>query len=154
MKRALLLAMALLCAFSLLSCGGQSASAYAFSVNGQDEVPGEDAKPIIAAAGTYTDYRESGSCGGFDGMDKVYTYNGYRIYTTPDQNGDVIAKIEITSDAVATKEGIKVGSTAAQITAAYGESSAAGIYSYTAGNTVLQFTLRDGVVVGIVYSRK
>lgn len=159
MKLFLQIAICILAVFGILTlfaCENlpSSQTAYAFSVNGTDAVPGADASPVLAAAGSYLQFSESGSCGGFEGTDKVYTYNGYRIYTTPAENGDVISKIELTSDAVSTKEGIKVGAATAQIISAYGESTKPDAYVYTAGNTVLQFTVRDGAVVGIVYTCK
>ena len=54
---------------------------------------------------------------------------------------------------MSTGEGVYIGSTEADVTTAYGESTSdtEGMLSYTAGDVALNFILEDGVVTSIEY---
>lgn len=80
-------------------------------------VPGERFDP--AALGETAAYMEAASCY-YEGLDKVFTYEGYEVTTYPAKDGDYIQDINISADNIKTPEGIGVGSTLAQVEAAYG----------------------------------
>lgn len=113
----------------------------------------EDMAEVLAALGEPQSYFEAASCA-FDGLDKSYTYSGYRITTRPEGEKDFVNSILLTDDSVTTPEGIYIGCTAEEVTAAYGESEPAGadtVLAYTKGDAALNFVLEDGKVVSIEY---
>ncbi len=146
--------LALMCA--VCACGdNRDQEKYVFVSGGVTLEAGAPAGDAIERLGEPIHYAESGSCGGIPGLDKVYAYQGFTVYTTPGTDGDTIAKIELTDDSVKTPEGLTIGSTEQAVTDALGvgENAGAGLV-YTAGNTKLTFVLRDGKVTNIQYAAK
>ncbi len=157
MKRiSIVLAASLLLMLCLVACDQGKGIEYTFAHNGQTIRIGDDGKTVAAALGAYTDYFEEDSCGG-EGPDKTFVYPGFR-YDTVMQNGvDVIVKIVLTDDSVATPQGIKIGDTKSATISAYGDSyteTADGGLVYTDGKAKLMFGFSDGVVTAIHYIRK
>ena len=145
----LLILLCLTCA-----CGGGGEEAEYVFVSGSVTLQaGAPVGTAIENLGEPKDYRESGSCGGIPGLDRVYAYDGFTVYTTPGMDGDVIAKIELTDDSVATPEGLKIGSDKQAVTEALGVGEAVGTtLVYTGKDTKLTFVLRDDVVTNIQYT--
>ena len=155
---ALLLA-ALTLTLCFASCGGAnntSGNGYFFnSPNGIRIEIGARHDDVIPKLGAYSSVNITDSCGGFSGKDRIYYYNGFRVYTTPSERGDVVNMIELTSDAVKTPEGLTIGSNKADVTKALGAGTAVGDnLSYEKGNMKLVFIFRDGTVTNIQYMAK
>lgn len=108
---------------------------------------------VIALLGTPLDQQTAPSCV-HEGDDIVYTYDGLEIATSPSPAGQYITSVTLTSDVYTTAEGIFIGSTAAELTATYGETEAQfGRYTYTKGSTTLTFMTDDaGTVTAIAFA--
>lgn len=127
-------------------------SGYVFTApNGSTVAIDDDMATVLEALGEPQSYFEAASCA-FEGLDKTYTYSGFTIVTRPEET-DLVTSILLTDDSTATPEGVYIGSTAEDVTAAYGE--AAGqtdtLLSYTRGGTTLNFILSGGSVISIEY---
>lgn len=154
-----LLAALLTCLVLLTGCNEDKTTEYSLQVGSTVLTPGDEAAEPLAALGTYKNYSESGSCGGIEGLDKVYEYDGFTVKTTPGLRGgsviDVIMSITLTDDSIKTPEGLTIGSTREAVTAALGAGGEGnGTLVYAGTDTRLTFTLRDGKVTGIQYSQR
>ncbi len=128
-------------------------SKFTFVYNNVKMVPNQLVDSIIAALGNDYTYLESPSCA-YVGLDKVYAYKGFTIYTYPDsKSADHISQIVITDDSVSTPEGIRIGDAAEKIAETYGRDyqDLNGAYVYTRGKTKLGFVIKDGKVFSIQY---
>ncbi len=139
------------------ACGGSSGGDLYFETKGVKVAIGADADAAISKLGTPVSETSSASCGGFEGLDYVYTYTGYRVSTTPAKDGQIICKVELTDDSVKTPEGLYIGMTRADAETAMSGKTAESVGDnlvYTAGDVKLQVVFRDGTVSGIVYVAK
>ncbi|MBD5133027.1 MAG: hypothetical protein HDT38_00925 [Clostridiales bacterium] len=172
MKRKLFCtALALVLAFSLAACGGKDdggktpgddqsqqssqpagVAAYVFRSGDATVTIDQDMAEVLAALGEPKSYFEAESCA-FEGLDKTYTYSGFVITTRPDGEKDYVNSIALTDDSVTTPEGLYIGSSADDVTAAYGQSDteADTLLGYSKGGTVLNFILDGGKVISIEY---
>ncbi len=153
----LLTALTLILCFA--SCGGgneSSADGYTFkSPNGVTIAIDARHDDIIPKLGAYNSVNITDACGGFSGKDRIYYYNGFRVYTTPSAKGDVVNMIELTDDSVSTPEGLTIGSTKDAVIKTMGNGTAVGSnLSYEKGNTKLVFIFRDDTVTNIQYLPK
>ena len=125
---------------------------YSFTVSGVKVEMGALAKDVIDAIGGTPSYTEETSCA-FEGLDKTYGYGGYYITTYPDGDKDYIYSAWFVDDSVTTAEGIYIGSTKAEVEAAYGADcfDDAGSATLSKGNTELIIILEDDAVVEIQY---
>lgn len=132
-----LLAIGLITAAILTGCGGKTTNApstpaaqnttastpatekFGFSVNGGVIVPGEEFTDK-AKLGEPESYFEGDSCY-FEGLDKVYYYDGYTVSLYPDKGTDKVLQIEIKGAQYANAKGIKVGSSLDEVKKAYGD---------------------------------
>ena len=107
---------------------------------------------VLAALGEPLSYFEAASCA-FEGMDKTYTYSGFVITTQPGEDGqDYINSVRLTDDSVTTPEGVYIGCSADDVTAAYGEGSRTeNVISYTKGDSAMNFILEGDKVISIEY---
>lgn len=119
---------------SLAACGGSdkasegaSTGAKASLGNGYSFTSGSvkvemnaDAAKVVEELGEPKDYFESESCA-FEGLDKVYTYSGFKLNTYPVDDKDYVLSIVFMDDTVETEEGICVGSTKDEVTETYGD---------------------------------
>lgn len=106
--------------------------------------------------GGATDVVEAPSCH-YDGMDTIYTFAGFSLYTYKTEEKSVIYLIELKDDTVATREGAKVGMTAGEVEALYGSgyTESGVIRRYPLGKDgTLDFTMEDGKVALIEYAAK
>ncbi len=153
---ALLLALLTL-ALSIAACGSSSSGGgYTFKTSsGAIIAIGDKADDAISALGTAISKNESPSCGGIPGNDCVYTYSGFRVKTTPSNDGDVICQIELIDDSVKTPEGVYIGMSAEDAKAAMsgkGSPDTVGeTLVFTKDGMKLQIVCRGGSVTGILY---
>lgn len=104
---------------------------------------------VIGAAlpelGDYIDYSEAPSCV-HEGMDKVYTYNGYSVTTSPDAKGnEYVSEVAILSDTVSMNDGITIGVSKDTIVSALGDefTEAFGVMTYETKNATVSVILDE-----------
>ena len=157
MKKIGLLLLVTLMLFLLAACPAQEDapqnSAFANMRVKETEIAIDaEAAPILSALGNEISYEESPSCA-FEGMDKLYVYQGFRIKTYSQGGKDYIYSIELMDDSIATPEGIMIGAEIATVTEKYGtpaeENDTA--MRFISENTILQILFRDGKVTNIQY---
>ena len=130
---------------------------YVFEYNGVKVRVNTNANDVIPQLGDDYYYFEADSCAGV-GKSKTYTYGNqsFVISTVPVGDFDLITNITLFDDTVTTPEGIYIGSTEADVTAAYGQPSqdvVDGHYIYELNDTMLVINTEDGVVSGISYNQ-
>ncbi len=164
MKKWIAVLLAAVCVIGLCACKdepviGGDEELYGFAVDGVLVTPGAKAKDVLEALSSRNPtVSAKGSClGGVDGEDVRYVYEGFYIETFRLSEGhedEEIRWVCFTDDSVATKRGIKIGSTADEVKSAYGIDGSEGDSMLTcqSGSTELRFKLRDGVVVEISYT--
>ena len=137
------------------ACGNKgSASNLDFKAGDVTVTVGADSAPVIEKPGSWVSMNSSDSCGGFQGKDYVYTYNGFRMSTTPAKDGQIICKVELTDDSVKTPQGLYIGMSRADAEAAmkgFSSEKVGDNLVYTSGSVKLQVVFRDGTVSGIIY---
>lgn len=130
-----------------------------FSYNNIKITPNDLMKPLLTALGEPLHFEESPSCA-YTGMDKIYVYSGFSVYTyqngDTDSNGqpvDYVLEILITDDSVTTPEGLMLGASADQITQIYGNdyTNKNGSYSYRKNHTELLIIVTNERVQSIQY---
>jgi hypothetical protein len=126
---------------------------YYFTLNGVTVSVNAAMAPIAEALGEPTSYFESESCA-FQGLDKTYTYGSVVISTYPVDGEDFVYTIELKDDTVETTEGICIGSTKDDVTAAYGTASSETdtALSYEKDDSVLAFIFDGDSVANITYT--
>lgn len=82
-------------------------------------VPGDKFSPADDGLGETVKYMEAPSCY-YDGLDKIFTYDGYKVTTYPSGGKDYIQEITVEGN-FKTAKGIGVGDSLDSIFAAYGE---------------------------------
>ena len=114
---------------------------------------GHKASPIIEALGEPLNYFEAPSCA-FEGIDRIYYFKGFELFTFPVNGEDFILSINLTDDSVTTFEGIYLGMSLDRVVAAYGEDYTQnfGQYTYTRGDSTLSFLIENSEVVVIIYN--
>ena len=128
-------------------------SAFAFTHKGFAIVPGDFIGDVLEAIGEPMKTFEAPSCA-FEGIDRIFYYNGFIISTFPKGGEDYILAVTLMDDSVETDEGIYLGMSAAQIEAAYGEgkwNELGNLVSYSSGEVRLAFLLDNGAIVDITY---
>ncbi len=100
------------------------------------------AEPIVEELGEPKDFFESESCA-FEGLDKEYTYSGFKLKTYPVDDVDYVSSVVFMDDTVSTDEGITIGSTREEVVEAYGE-------DYTEKGSSLTYTKSDtSLIIGM-----
>lgn len=125
---------------------------FEFEVKGITIKMHAEAAPILAELGDPTSYFEAESCA-FQGMERVYSYSGFELYTYELDGTDYVASIVFLDDSVVTKEGIYLYSTYDEVIAAYGEdyTKTFNLYSYESGDSKLAFLIENDYVTSIEY---
>ncbi len=99
--------------------------------------------------GDYLNYAEATSCI-HPGMDKIYTFDGFTVTTSPDANGnDLVSEVALLSDAAVLKNGIKIGCDKSAVTSVYGDGYTEdfGVMRYESNGTVISAVLDENSVV-------
>jgi len=126
---------------------------FAFVVKGVSIHMGGLAAPVVEALGEPQNYFEAPSCA-FEGVDKIFYYSGFELFTYPVDGDDFISSINLTDDSVTTFEGVYLGLTFDDMIAAYGEDHDRnfGQYTYILGDSLLSFLIEDDVITVITYN--
>ena len=108
---------------------------------------------ILEQLGEPVSYFEAESCA-FQGMDKTYTYEHFRIETYPEGETDRISAIIFLDDIEETQEGISIGMTKEDMENAYGTEyeENGSMVIYTKDGKHLSFLVKDGVIESIEYN--
>lgn len=111
-----------------------------------------EAAPLVAKLGEPVSYFEAPSCA-FEGIDKMYTYNGFELDTYPLNDKDYVSAVIFKDDIVSTPEGVSIGDPAEAITAAYGEdmTEEKGMIVYEKDGMKLCFIAAGDSIVSIEY---
>lgn len=129
----------------------ESSGGYVFRVGDVAVEVDGDVAPVIEALGEPVSYFEAASCA-FEGLDKIYTYQGYEIDTYPVQDRDLVSAVILKDDTVATAEGICIGDTLEKLLEAYGEGvQENGMLVYARDGMKLCFILQEDSVISIEY---
>lgn len=126
--------------------------AFTFLVSGiAIPLDGESAD-LVDQLGDY-EYFEAQSCA-YQGLDKIYTYHGFTLYTYEADGTDHVLSVVLTDDSLTTPEGIAIGFGVDEVKAAYGDDFTinGSAYVYTKGKTTLSFILEDDRVISIEYA--
>ena len=134
------------------STSSKAASGYVFSYNGLSIPVDADMAPIIDSLGEPNSYFESPSCAA-EGIGKLYTYNDFKIQTYPDGNIDRVLYVQLTTDTVATAEGIDLSSSREDIIDAYGQATEeiTGAMKYEKDGMTLVFIFDGESLISIEY---
>ena len=82
---------------------------------------GAAAAEALAGCGEATEVLEAPSCV-HPGTDRVYYFDGFSVTSSPDAAGnDLITAVEITGENAVLSNGVRIGSTADDVKAAFGE---------------------------------
>ena len=110
------------------------------------------AADVIAALGTPDSYSEETSCA-FDGLDKTYRYGSIYLQTYPIGEKDYVYSWWFVDDLVENDEGICIGSSKADVEAAYGAESYNGTNAFevTKGSGKRTIIWETAVVSSVQY---
>lgn len=155
-------ALVLVLAVALCSCGsgnttpsnsnsGSTTKDYVFKSGSTTVEMKADAEAVLKALGAYKSSYEAPSCA-FDGMDKIYSYNGFDLMTYTQNGKDLISGVVLRDDTVETPEGIAIGSKAEDVKKAYGDfEKDATSATFKTDNCKLLIIFDGGVVTSIQY---
>lgn len=131
---------------------GTTTSKYYFEANGTKIHLGDLGEDVLSALGDANSTFTAVSCA-FEGEDHMYMYDSYQITISTVDGKDVVTAISITNDMIGTPEGVKIGSTDAQVTEAMGVTTQeSGNYRFTDGNTTVAIVVKDDEVISINYT--
>lgn len=130
----------------------EEVSGWYFEGNGVKLVPGMDAGGLKDLLGEPNFFFEAESCA-FEGMDRIYTYNGFEVYTADPGDAETISSILMIDDSVKTPEGLRLGDSVDKMVSLYGDSYEQNFetYFYYQDNLILIFVFEDGVLVSVEY---
>ena len=131
----------------------QPSAGLVFRVNGVTIRMGEPVIPVLEALGEPLDRFEAPSCA-FDGIDRIFFYRGFELFTYPVGDEDFILSVSLTDDSVTTTAGVYLGMTYEDMTAAHGEDYVQnlGQYTYTQGQASLSFIIENDEITAIIYN--
>lgn len=133
---------------------GQAApKGYVFKYKGVSVQMHSDASKLISKAGKVLKKKESKSCS-YKGLDRVYQYKDFILvtYSNSKKGKQYVNGIKFRTKNVATKEGIKIGSSLNDVINKYGKAKDNfGVYTYKKGKSKLQFEINNDKVTTIQY---
>lgn len=131
----------------------KSIKGYGFAEKGITVEVDGDMSAYLDTLGEPASYFEAASCA-FEGLDKVYTYSSYVIKTYPQGDKDLVSGIILMDDAVATMEGVMIGSEEAAVEKAYGTNYVenGNMHVYSKDGMKLGIIIENGVVTSIQYT--
>ena len=163
MKRISALLLALTMALALTACGDGSADTtptpnapdrdmFTFVYKDCALPMNAEFAPLLAIIGEPDTYFEAASCA-FEGLDKFYTYGGIELTTYPNGDKDYISSIRLLDNTASTPEGITIGSTQAEVVAAYGDGyeDSGDLYTWENDNALLSILFDNGVAISVEY---
>lgn len=127
--------------------GSFSSSDAAAVINGKTVKPGANYASVSSALGNPSSVTQAPSCH-YSGMDNIYTFSGFTVYTYFSGSAEIIYDIEITSASFATAKGVKVGDSADKVKEYYGSpaSETDDYIEYTSGSVHMGFYIFSGTV--------
>lgn len=120
-----------------------AAKGYTFSYQGVTIGMDVSVAPVLEKLGEPVEYFEAESCA-FEGMNKIYTYNSFVVETYPDQEKDLISRVILKDDSIATPEGIAIGDSRTKVEEVYGADGA------TEGNSVVYS--KEGMKLSFIFN--
>ncbi|MBQ3940771.1 MAG: hypothetical protein II723_06630 [Oscillospiraceae bacterium] len=103
--------------------------------------PGADCTAYLAANTSYSMVKAP-SCIG-SGEDRVYTFPEFKLFTYFENGKETVQELELTGKNLATREGIRIGMTTADIEKAYGAPAIPGEYLYSTPDGPIDFLLNS-----------
>ena len=134
--------------------GARAEEGFYFAYKNEKVYMDGDITDALARIGEPRSVYEEPSCA-FDGIDKIFRYPGFDIYTYPEKEKDFIHQIYFRDDSVSTAEGIFIGGSYEEMVSAYGSGyeREQSQYAYADGRTRLQFILSDGGIIEAITYR-
>lgn len=127
-------------------------SKYYFEFNGAKVRMGDNGADAIAALGKENSVFTAKSCA-FEGEDNTYIYDDFQVTLSTVNGEEVVTSVNITSDMISIAEGVKIGSTEAEVLGAMScEAKDDGNYKFSDAGTALAIIVKDGAVASITYS--
>lgn len=125
---------------------------YVFEIEGIEIAMHAEVAPILKRLGESMAFFEAESCA-YQGMEKIYTYNGFELYTYEIDGIDYVASVIFLDDTVTTKEGVYLYMTLEQVVDAYGDdyTENLGLYTYELQEGTISFLIDNNEVVSIEY---
>lgn len=125
---------------------------FSFTYKGTKIALHAPAADVIAALGEPKTYSESTSCA-FEGLDKSYGYGSFYLETYPIGDKDYVYGWYFVDDMVENNEGICIGSSKADVEAAYGAENYNGTNAFQIkkGSGMLTIILENDVVSSVQY---
>jgi hypothetical protein len=132
---------------------GTEDDGYEFVSNGVNIQMLAEADAVLSELGEESTYFEAESCA-YQGMDKIYTYSGFELRTNEIDKKDFVTSVLLVDDSVATPEGVSLFMTKEDMVKAYGDDyvEELGLYTYTMGNSMLSFLIKDNEITSIEYT--
>ena len=156
-KKLIVLVLAVAVVVAAAPANSQAASkGYQFTYKGVTVYMGAPAAKLLKKAGKPIKTKVEKSCA-YKGKDRTYQYKDFILYTysNTDNGPQYVGEITFLTSSVKTKEGIKFGSTLAQVKKKYGSAkNNLGVYSYTKGNCKLMFEILNNKVTNVKYVKK
>lgn len=131
----------------------EAAKQYTFKYKGVTAKMHGSAKKLKKKAGKIEKKKQSKSCA-YKGYDRTYLYKNFMLstYSKSAKGTEYINCIKLRNSKVATKEGIRIGSSESAVKKAYGNKKPVyGIYTYVKGKSKLQIEVSNGKVKAITY---
>ena len=127
---------------------------YTVRYNGTVIELGKDATAILKKLGEPTSKQFVASCGEGAGDQWQYTYSSIVLFTVKNGESETVDAVALRDDLAKTGKGITVGSTEAEVIAAYGEPTVQGQKRrYTEGSYTLELQLNDDGTVRAIEMR-
>jgi hypothetical protein len=132
---------------------GNEENGYEFVSNGVKIQMLAPAETVLSELGEENTYFEAESCA-YQGMDKIYTYNGFEVRTNEIEQKDYVTSVLLIDDSISTPEGVALFMTKEDMIAAYGDNytEESGLCTYTMGETKLSFLISDNEITSIEYT--
>lgn len=151
MKKAIITILIL--AAILAGCGSEEPEqGFLFSWGDVTIAMDQEAGPVLYKLGAPQECSQTPSCA-FEGMDTTYFHGSFYMTTYPAGSSEHISGLWFADDTVATREGIRIGSSREAVEEAYGADHFRGNSCILEkGNTRLTIILTDDAVSSIEYS--
>lgn len=127
--------------------GSFSSSDASLKIKGKTVKAGSKYANYSSAFGTANSVTQAPSCH-YSGMDNIYSFSGFTVYTYFSGSDEIIYDVEVTSSSYSTSKGVKVSDSVSRIKECYGnpKSESSDFIEYTSGSTHLSFYISGGKV--------